>query len=219
MFSLSVSRFSALGLTERYLEILDGCTGKEVEELFSDPSGADIQRITENSFKHELDKLFVIPTRVSLSDISAYVQLIEREKNIKVGVVGIDYLGLMEGPGSSEYEVVSRLATGLKSTAKLLNIPVIVLAQVSRKGASGNTEISLDMGRGSGAIEEAADFVLGLWQAGDEDSEKELICKILKNRKGPIGSRWKLDLIPQTLQIGPNAEKYVPSNNVAKGGF
>ena len=205
-------------LAERYLEILDGCTGKEVEQLFSDPSEANIQRTAENSFKHELDKLFVIPTRVSLSDISGYVQLIEKERNVKVGVIGIDYLGLMEGPGVSEYETVSRLSTGLKSTAKLLNIPVIVLAQVSRKGASGNTEISLDMGRGSGAIEEAADFVLGLWQAGDEDSEKELICKILKNRKGPVGSRWKLDLIPQTLQIGANAEKYEPPKN-ARGGF
>jgi replicative DNA helicase len=155
---------------------------------------------------------------ISLSDISAYVQLIEREKNIKVGVVGIDYLGLMEGPGSNEYEIVSRLATGLKSAAKLLNIPVIVLAQVSRKGASGNTEIALDMGRGSGAIEEAADFVLGLWQSENGDGKKELICKILKNRKGPVGSRWKLDLIPQTLQIGPNAKTYEPPKNV-RGGF
>jgi len=204
-------------LTERYLEILDGCTGKEVEDLFSDPSEADIQRVTENSFKHELDKLFVIPTRVSLSDISAYVQLIEREKNIKVGVIGIDYLGLMEGLGVSEYEIISRLSIGLKSTAKLLNIPVIVLAQVNRKGGGGTNEISLDMGRGSGAIEEAADFVLGLWQAGDED-EKELICKILKNRKGSVGSRWRLDLIPQTLQIGSNAEKYEPPKT-ERGGF
>ncbi len=213
-FSLEVPVAS---LTERYLEILDGCTGREVEQLFSDPSEANIQLIAENSYKHDLDKLFVIPTRVSLSDIGSYVQLIEKERNVKVGVVGIDYLGLMEGPGASEYETVSRLSIGLKSTAKLLNIPVVVLAQVSRKGASGNTEISLDMGRGSGAIEEAADFVLGLWQAGDED-EKELICKILKNRKGPVGSRWKLDLIPHTLQIGPNAEKYeLPKN--ARGGF
>jgi archaellum biogenesis ATPase FlaH len=204
-------------LTERYLEILDGCTGKEVENLFSDPNQDVIQQAAENSFKHELDKLFVMPTRVSLSDISAYVQLIERERNIKVGVVGIDYLGLMEGPGVSEYETISRLSTGLKSIAKLLNIPIVVLSQVSRKGASGNTEISLDMGRGSGAIEEAADFVLGLWQSGDQD-EKELICKILKNRKGPINSMWKLDLIPHTLQIGPDAEPYKPAER-SRGGF
>jgi len=203
-------------MTERYLEILDGATGKEVEELFSDND--EIQKAVENQFVDDLKNLFVIPNKVSLSDVSAYVQLIEREKNIKVGVIGIDYLGLMHGPGVSEYEVVSRLATGLKSTAKLLNIPAVLLSQVSRKGASGNVEISLDMGRGSGAIEEAADFVLGLWQAAD-GADKQLICKILKNRKGRAGSCWKLDLIPQTFQIGPNSEKYDPVVEQSKGGF
>jgi len=205
-------------LTERYLEILDGSTGKEVENLFRDESQVDIKQAAIEQFVKDLERLFIVPTRVSLSDIAAYVQLIEREKNIKIGVIGIDYMGLMEGPGVSEYEIISRLSMGLKSTAKLLNIPVIVLAQVNRKGGGGTNEISLDMGRGSGAIEEAADFVLGLWQAENDTGEKDLICKILKNRKGPVGSCWKLDLIPQTLQIGADAEKYESPKN-AKGGF
>lgn len=206
-------------LTERYLGILDGCTGKEVEREFSNPDHADIRATAERSFRHELDKLFVVPTRVSLSDISAYVQLIEREKNIKIGVIGIDYLGLMDGPGSNEYEVVSRLAIGLKSTAKLLNIPVMLLAQTNRQGKSGRSEISLDMARSSGQIEEGADFVLGLWQNESGDGEKELICKILKNRKGQEGSCWKLDLVPHALHIGPNAERYTTANGRQKGGF
>lgn len=205
-------------LTERYLEILDSATGKEVETMFRDESQVDIKKAATQQFIRDLEHLFIVPTRVSLSDIAAYVQLIEREKNIKIGVVGIDYMGLMEGPGVSEYEIISRLSTGLKSTAKLLNIPVIVLAQVNRKGGGGTNEISLDMGRGSGAIEEAADFVLGLWQAENDTGEKDLICKILKNRKGPVGSCWKLGLIPQTLQIGADAEKYESPKN-AKGGF
>ena len=205
-------------LAERYLEILDGSTGKEVENLFRDESQADIKQAAITQFIKDLERLFIVPTRVSLSDVAAYVQLIEREKNIKIGVIGIDYMGLMEGPGVSEYEIISRLSIGLKSTAKLLNIPAIVLAQVNRKGGGGTNEISLDMGRGSGAIEEAADFVLGLWQAENEVGDKDLICKILKNRKGPVGSRWKLDLIPQTLQIGADAEKYEPPGK-AKGGF
>lgn len=207
-------------LAERYLQILDGCTGKEVETLFSDKGQRAIQEAAEIQFKNDLTRLYTIPTKVSLSDITGYVQLIESTYNVKIGVIGIDYMGLMDGPGTSEYEVISRLSTGLKSTAKLLNIPVVVLAQVNRKGASGNIAITLDMGRGSGAIEEGADFVLGLWQAEDEGSdEKDLICKILKNRKGPPGSCWKLDLITKTLQIGPNAVRYTPVNAKAKGGF
>ena len=146
-------------LTERYLEILDGSTGREVENLFRDESQADIKQAAITQFIKDLERLFIVPTRVSLSDVAAYVQLIEREKNTKIGVIGIDYMGLMDGPGVSEYEIISRLSTGLKSTAKLLNIPAIVLAQVNRKGGGGTNEISLDMGRGSGAIEEAADFV------------------------------------------------------------
>jgi replicative DNA helicase len=162
-----------------------------------------------------------------LSDISAYVQLIERERGVKVGVVGIDYLGLMDGPGSNTYETISRLATGTKNVAKLLDIPVILLSQVSRKGGSGQSEISLDMGRDSGAIEEGADFVLGLWQQPrdekdldvwaeglpDGESQIDLICKILKNRKGPAGSTWKLELAAHAMQIGANAVPYEPKKS------
>jgi len=67
------------------------------------------------------------------------------------------------------------------------------------------------MGRGSGAIEENADFVLGLWQDGDD-----LICKIMKNRKGSKGSRLKLDLNPETLTIGSDAEIWIPPRKSKK---
>jgi len=206
-------------VAERYLQILDGSSGKEVEDLFSDQSQLPIQNAAVSKFIDDLKRLYVVPTKVSLSDITAYVQLIEREKNIKIGVIGVDYMGLIDGPGTSEYEIITRVCSGLKSTAKLLNIPVIVLSQVNRKGGSGNVEISLDMGRGSGAIEEGADFVLGLWQVqrvvdviGELEPvlEYDLICRILKNRKGPKGSRWKLSLIPSTLQILPEAESFTP---------
>lgn len=205
-------------LAERYLQILDGCTGKEVEALFSDKGQTDIQEAAEIQFKKDLTGLYTIPTKVSLADITAYVQLIESTYNVRIGVLGIDYMGLMDGPGTNEYEIISRLSTGLKSTAKLLNVPVVVLAQVNRKGASGNVEITLDMGRGSGAIEEGADFVLGLWQVDNGDG-KDLICKILKNRKGPPGSCWKLDLNPQTLHIGHRAARYSPAVKNSQGGY
>ena len=73
------------------------------------------------------------------------------------------------------------------------------------------------MGRGSGAIEESGDFVLGLFQVErerlsteEQEPDYDLICKILKNRKGPKGSRWRLDLDPTNLRIGPDAEPWEP---------
>ncbi len=208
-------------VTERYFEIIGGCTGAEVETMYSNPEQMLGRQAAEAEFIKDLERLFVIPSKISLHDIPRYIGLIESEYQVKVGVVGIDYLGLMDGAGQNEYEIVSRLARGIKSTAKLINLPVIVLSQVNRKGGSGEDEITLDMGRGSGAIEEGADFVLGLWQVektvevvGAEEPRKDydLICRILKNRKGVKGSRWLLELDPSTLRFGSNAEPYAAKN-------
>lgn len=206
-------------VTERYHGILGGVSGREVEELYlSTMEGSEKQRkMLEDALIRDLKNLLVVPVKVSISDIASYVRLIEQEFSIKIGVIGIDYLGLMDGPGLNEYEIISRLSRDIKNMAKMLNLPVVLLSQVSRKGGGGEVEISLDMGRGSGAIEEGADFILGLWQSErkksaieDQEPEYDLICRILKNRKGPKGSRWKLDLDPSNLRIGADAEKWEP---------
>lgn len=207
-------------VTERYQEMIQGCSGLDVERFYrSKESGANefVSKL-ENDFIKELKNLYVVPVKVGISDIAAYIKLIEHEFSVKIGVIGIDYLGLMDGPGVGEYEIVSRLSRDVKSISKRINLPVILLSQVSRKGGSGYDEINLDHARGSGAIEEGADFVLGLWQAEREkglqesiinlEPEYDLICRILKNRKGPVMSTWKLALNANTLRIGSEAEAY-----------
>jgi len=205
-------------VTERFIQMSFDEPGSEVEAMFNGKADPVAVSSVEKSFKVRLKNLFVIPTRVSLADIPAYVRLIEAEKNIKVGVVGIDYLGLLEGPGHNAYEVMTKLAKGMKSTAKLLGVPVLVVCQTSRKGGTGQQEISMSMARDSGAVEESADFILGLWQNDLSDAiveHLELICKILKNRKGPAGSSWILDMDPKTFKLGKEARPYSPES--AKG--
>jgi replicative DNA helicase len=221
MFSIEMPVAS---VTERWFQILDGCTGKEVERQFTDKINADLKSASVEQFKKDLRRLYVIPSKVGLEDLVQYVRLIEAEHGVRIGVVGVDYMGLMDAPGENEYQQVSGVAKGIKGIAKRLNIPVLMLSQVSRKGGDGEVEISLDMGRGSGAVEEAADFVLGLWQAErpqvmcttDERTEYDLVCRILKNRKGPKGSRWKLDIDAQTLRFGTSAVEYVVQKNSRK---
>jgi replicative DNA helicase len=206
-------------ITERYQGLIHGSCGRDIEQVYASTKEgvSQIQESLENKFIDELKNLFIVPTKVTIPDIASYIQLIQKEYKTKIGVIGIDYLGLMGGPGKNEYEKISELARNCKRLAKLLDIPVIVIAQTSRKAGSGDVEISLDMGRGSGAIEESADFVLGLFQAErvllsteDDEPEYDLVCKVLKNRKGPKGSRWKLDLNPANLRIGPDAESWEP---------
>jgi hypothetical protein len=214
-------------VTERYISMLEQNTGKQIEQFYKSESNykADIAEM-EKRFIKNLEGIFTIPINVSLDETAKFVELIQREHNKNIGVIGIDYLGLINGKGQGEYERVSRIARGVKQLSKDLNKPVILVSQVSRKGGAGNVEITLDMARDSGAIEENADIMLGLWQVEHpkvvvglpgEIIEYDLICRILKNRKGPAGSRWKLDLDAECFIIGNKAEIYNPPQKNKKG--
>lgn len=200
-------------VTERFFSILDGCSAREVERQFVENSHEEWARKSVEQFKRDMHNLFVITTKISLEDIPQYVRMIEQDTGLKIGLVGIDYMGLMDGPGDGEYEIVSRIARGTKSIAKAINLPIVVLSQVSRKGGDGEVEVSLDMGRGSGAIEEGCDFCIGLWQQEKAcamgEAQFDLVARILKNRKGPKGSRWVLDLDAQALKFSGAAVEYV----------
>jgi hypothetical protein len=205
-------------LTERYFAILDGCTGHEVELMYLDPAMDSSRIAAENEFKQDLQNLFVVDTVISVADIPKYVRLIEDAYSVKIGVVGVDYLGLIQGPGHSAYEIVSRIAKEIKQTAKKLNLPVVMLCQASRRAGEGNIEITMDMARDSGGIEEGADTILGLYKVesesrvvvGDDAPQYDLICKILKNRKGPSGSQWRLNMNPNNFQVSRDADPYTP---------
>lgn len=212
-------------VTERYHQIIQGSPGKDIEAIYksAEKGSAQFKDALEEKFLTEMKGFYAVPTKVSIPDIAKYVSIIEKYFETKIGLIGIDYLGLMDGPGKSNYEVISKLATDIKSLAKLLNLPIVVLAQTSRKAGSGNVEIQLDMARDSGAIEESADFILGLYQVErprlsteDQEPDYQLICKILKNRKGPIGSQWVMNIQPENFRLNREAIPYEPPKKQRK---
>ena len=122
-----------------------------------------------------------------------------------LGLVVIDYLQLMQSAtGSRNYsgenrtQVVSDISRMMKIMAKELNVPVICLSQLSRANEARQDKRPLlsDL-RESGAIEQDADIVLGLYRedyyAKDAAPTNVAECLILKNRRGETGSiklRW-----------------------------
>jgi len=112
-----------------------------------------------------------------------------------LGVVIIDYLQLMSSASRSEnrVQVVSEMTRSLKIMAKELNVPVIVLSQLSR-GPDGRQEhrpILSDL-RESGSIEQDADIVMFLYRDAyyNEQSEEKNVaeCIVAKNRHGETGT-------------------------------
>lgn len=131
---------------------------------------------------------------LSVSDMNAQCRRIGN-----LGLVVVDYLQLMQSAGGRGYsnenrqQVVSDISRMLKIMAKELNIPVICLSQLSRASESRpNKRPVLSDLRESGAIEQDADVVIGLYRDGYYNSECEnpnlAEAIILKNRKGQTGT-------------------------------
>ncbi|MDE6035200.1 MAG: replicative DNA helicase [Ruminococcus sp.] len=112
-----------------------------------------------------------------------------------VGLVVIDYLQLISSASRRENRVteVSEITRQLKIMAKELDIPVILLSQLSRGVESRNDKRPMlsDL-RESGSIEQDADIVLFLYRDAyyNKDSPNTNIseCIIAKNRHGETGT-------------------------------
>lgn len=118
---------------------------------------------------------------------------LRRTKNL--GLVIIDYLQLMESTSKSDNRVVviSEITRQLKVMAKELNVPVILLSQLSRAVESRTDKRPMlsDL-RESGSIEQDADIVLFLYREAyyNKESPKQNIseCIVAKNRHGETGT-------------------------------
>ncbi|SDX45782.1 replicative DNA helicase [Marininema mesophilum] len=129
---------------------------------------------------------------VTVSEIKAKARRVKRERGLSCII--IDYLGLIGGDRRMDrYELVSENIRQIKNLAKEFQIPVIVLAQLSRKVEERqNKRPFLSDLRESGEIEQTADLVLFLYR--DEyynpHSEKKRIAELIiaKQRNGPVGT-------------------------------
>jgi len=140
---------------------------------------------------------------LSVADMNAQCRRIQN-----LGLVVIDYIQLMQSAsGASGYtgenrtQVVSDISRMMKIMAKELNVPVICLSQLSRANeARTNKRPLLSDLRESGAIEQDADVVIGLYRDDyyNKDSEEPNVaeCIILKNRRGETGT-VKLQWLPE----------------------
>ncbi len=133
-------------------------------------------------------KLFLSDTaNVSVNEVKSKLR---QRKNL--GLVIIDYLGLMMTDSSSRENVVqqiSALTRSLKIMAKELNVPLLVLSQMSRsiEQRQGDKTPRLSDLRDSGSIEQDADVVIFINK--DDNAENSNMREIIvaKNRHGQTG--------------------------------
>jgi replicative DNA helicase len=102
------------------------------------------------------------------------------------GIV-IDYLQLLNDAGDSDNQRIGRVSRRLKALAREHDVPVLVLSQLNRQSEyRQDSHPRLSDLRDSGAIEQDADVVLGLYRDRSLEPESFLEIEILKHRQGPL---------------------------------
>lgn len=162
------------------------------------------KRIWTATKKLEQSGLYIDTSGITPSELLSKCRRLKAKDGLDL--VMIDYIQLMSSPGTSKdmnrQNQVSEISRNLKLTAKELNVPIIVLSQLSRSVESrkenGYRPMLSDL-RDSGAIEQDADIVLFLYNPEkyndipqeDEPGTVELI--VAKHRNGSTGTiklRW-----------------------------
>jgi replicative DNA helicase len=138
--------------------------------------------------------LFIDDTpALSPAEVRARARRVAKEHG-HLGLIVIDYLQLMQVPGTNENRTaeISEISRSLKALAKELKVPVIALSQLNRglEQRADKRPVMSDL-RESGAIEQDADLIVFIYRDevyNDNSPDKgtaEII--IAKQRNGPIG--------------------------------
>lgn len=113
----------------------------------------------------------------------------QRHPNVRLMVV--DHLGLLDMPGDNRAVAVGEASRIIKVTAIELGVDVVLVSQLNRAVENRQSKMpSMADLRDSGAIEQDADVILGIYRPGYYDSSADptlIEIGVLKNRQGGTG--------------------------------
>ena len=185
-----------MGATQILHRVISSQSEVESEKILTGSlSGNEYQKVVGAVNRIQKD-LMIIDDQpgLKITDIRARARRMKEAYN--VGFIVIDYLQLITGSGSSRnienrQTEISEISRMLKTLARELNIPILCLAQLSRKveERQGHRPMMSDL-RESGSLEQDADVVMMLFRRDyydkyDKPGLAELI--VAKNRHGPVG--------------------------------
>jgi replicative DNA helicase len=158
----------------------------------------DMQRILVASGKIFDAPLYLVDMpSMKLLDLRTQARRLRAKQNVEI--IFIDYLGLIGSDNNNipRYEQISEISRSLKSLARELNIPIVVLSQLTREAEKEKPNLSNL--RDSGSVEQDADVVMLLHRerVNAKDKKEEVNTDpdgglptdliIAKQRNGPVG--------------------------------
>jgi replicative DNA helicase len=167
-----------------------------------------LSKVDNNKLINAADALISAPillddtAGLEISEIRARARRMKVKHQVELIVV--DYLQLLRAPEYSKQSrqvEISMVSAGLKGMAKELNVPVLVLSQLSRAAEQRDKteKPKLSDLRDSGSIEQDADIVMFLQRPSripnhpNHDDQTLALVDVAKNRNGPTGDDIRLE--------------------------
>jgi replicative DNA helicase len=181
-----------------------------IDRFIANIAGVDLWRLRTGKLSHEgvnndfakiqqaLGVLSEAPVFVDDTFSTTVLQMKSMARRLQaekgLGLIVVDYLQLMEPLDSqaSPVQQVSENSRALKGLARELNVPVLVLSQLSRAVERRSPKIpQLSDLRQSGSIEQDADVVMFIYREDfyREKAKRKNIADVIigKHRNGPVG--------------------------------
>jgi replicative DNA helicase len=190
-FSLEMSKESL------FIRLLTSEAQIDSHRLMSGAIGQkDYGRISHALESLSAMRLFIDDTaNIGVMEMRAKSRRLQAEHGLNLLVV--DYIQLMSGRGRFENRTLelAAISRSIKGLAKELNVPIVVLSQLSRAPeARSDHRPQLSDLRESGALEQDADLVILIYRDDvynkDPNSENAGIAELIlaKQRNGPTGT-------------------------------
>ena len=162
-----------------------------------------MQRLSDDEYEHirqqlpTLKQKYLVFSSEGVFTVSNIQALAGQVPNLRLVI--IDYLGLLRSEPycGNRYEATTAISNALKALARLLDVPILCLAQLNRANAQRPDKhpILADL-RDSGSIEQDADGVLLLYRPDmyascpiptDKEVAVRVECNLAKHRHGATG--------------------------------
>lgn len=176
-------------LAQRIISSLAGVKSQKFRT--GDFTDDEMERITDAAAEISGTGIYLDDTSsISVQELQAKAR---RIKNL--GLIIVDYLQLMSSNKRNENRVneISEITRSFKVLAKELNVPVILLSQLSRSNEKDKRRPMLSDLRDSGSIEQDADIVMFLHRESSNSDEndvpralQDILLMVAKNRHGEV---------------------------------
>ena len=176
-------------LAQRIISSLAGVKSQKFRT--GDFTDDEMERITDAAAEISGTGIYLDDTSsISVQELQAKAR---RIKNL--GLIIVDYLQLMSSNRRNENRVneISEITRSFKVLAKELNVPVILLSQLSRSNEKDKRRPMLSDLRDSGSIEQDADIVMFLHRESSNSDEndvpralQDILLMVAKNRHGEV---------------------------------